>query len=401
MAKLTKRTAGEARPRAVEWVLWDSITPGFGLRVRPSGARTWMLLYRSGRRVRRLTLGSFDKVALDVARAEARRALGEIARGGDPARERALERGQQTVAELCERFVKEHVKPYLKPSTARDVESQIDGHVKPALGRLAIAQVIRDDVARLHRSLAETPYRANRVLATLSRLFRFAEEVGLRPEGTNPARGLRHYPERRRERFLSDQELARLGEVLREAEREQSEPWQAVAAIRLLVLTGCRMGEVLGLRWDEVDAERGLLHLSDSKTGARPVYLSAEAISVFEDLPSRRSRLWVLPGRGGQAPFVGLPKRWAAIRRRAGLEDVRIHDIRHSHASIGAGLGLSLPIIGKLLGHTQPSTTSRYAHLAADPVREAARRVGGRIAAVLDGRPDAPVVPLRDQGGGA
>ena len=186
--------------------------------------------------------------------------------------------------------------------------------------------------------------------------------------------------------------------MLREVELEGFESWQTPAAIRLLALTGCRLSEILKLRWDDVHLEAGIAELRQTKTGPRAVYFGAAALGILSALPSRGASEWVIPGRDGAGPWVNLSRPWGCIRRRAGLEDVRLHDLRHSHASVGVSLGLSLPLIGKLLGHSQPATTARYAHLAADPVREAARRVGGRIAAALEGRPTAPVVPLRDRG---
>ena len=247
----------------------------------------------------------------------------------------------------------------------------------------------------LSRATGHTPYQANRVLALLSKVFNLAERWGLRPDGSNPCRHVERYPEKRRERYLSAEELARLGEVLTEVERASEEPASAIAAIRLLILTGCRRNEVLSLRWEEVDFERSLLLLADSKTGRKAVPVGAPTLALLAELPRLEGNPHVLPGEKAGAHFVGLAKVWQRIRKQAGLEDVRVHDLRHSFASVGAGAGLSLPIIGKLLGHTQAATTQRYAHLAADPVRQAADRISEEIAAAMSGKPKGEVTPIR------
>ncbi len=226
-------------------------------------------------------------------------------------------------------------------------------------------------------------------------MLNLAESWGIRPDGSNPCRHVERYPEKRRERFLSAEELERLGRVLTEAEAEGAEPLSAIAAIRLLILTGCRVQEILGLRWEQVDFERRQIHFEESKTGQKAVAFGAAALELLSDLPRHEGNPHVIPGKKEGAHFVGMPKVWQRIRTRAGLEDVRLHDLRHSFASVGAGAGLSLPIIGKLLGHTQAATTQRYAHLAADPVREAADRVSAEIAAALNGQTKSEVKPLR------
>jgi integrase len=218
-----------------------------------------------------------------------------------------------------------------------------------------------------------------------------AEGWGLRPDGSNPCRHVERYPERRLERYLSSSELTRLGEVLADAERNEQEPPSVIAAIRLLILTGARRSEILNLRWPEIDLERGFLRLRDSKTGPKAIPLNAPAREGLAGL--ERTGEWVLPTAQGTGP-VSLSKPWSRIRRHAGLEDLRIHDLRHSFASVGAGAGLGLPLIGKLLGHTQPATTHRYAHLGDDPVRQASEAIGARISAAMTAEPSsAPQAP--------
>jgi integrase len=212
-----------------------------------------------------------------------------------------------------------------------------------------------------------------------------AEAWGLRPTGSNPCQGVERYREQRRQRFLSGAELAQVGEALAEAEREESAHPSGILALRLLLLTGARSGEILSLRWSEVNFERSCLELADSKTGQKTIPLGAAALELLSKAERMEDNPYVCFGDKPGRPLGGLTKIWYRIRRRAGLEDVRIHDLRHSFASVGAGSGLGLPIIGAVLGHTQAQTTSRYAHLAADPVQQAAERISEEIAARLDG----------------
>ena len=229
----------------------------------------------------------------------------------------------------------------------------------------------------LHQDMQATPYQANRTLAVLSKMFNLAELWGMRPDGSNPCRHVKRYKERKRERFLSDTEYARLGSALRDA--EVSETPSSVAAIRLLMLTGCRLSEILTLRWDCVDLDVGRLNLRDSKSGAKIVHLGEPAIEVLRGVHRVDGNPWVIAGRRRGGHLTDLQTPWRRIRARAGLDDVRIHDLRHSFASGGLLVGEGLPMIGKLLGHTQVQTTARYAHLAADPVKAAADRISERI----------------------
>ena len=230
--------------------------------------------------------------------------------------------------------------------------------------------------------MRSVPGHANRTLGVLSRMLTLAEVWEMRPEGVNPCQFVKKYPERRRERFLSDDEYRRLGVALWDAEREGFASPAAVAAIRPLMLTGCRSGEILSLRWENVDLDRGELRLPDSKTGARIVHLGDPAIAVLRGIQRREDNTWVIPGlkRGTHLAFLHGP--WRLILERAGIRNLRIHDLRHSFASGGLLVGEGLPMIGKLLGHNKVQTTARYAHLANDPVKSAANRIASKIAEV-------------------
>ena len=381
--KLTKRVVDAARAEDGERFLWDPELPGFGLRVRPSGRRYYVVQYRSNGRTRRLTLGPHGALTPDQARRKAAKLLGEARDGGDPAVEIRSAAKSITVADLAKRFLAQHAELKKKPTSLRNDRLNLRLHVLPHLGTLRLAAVTREDVATLHHGLRETPTAANRVLALLSKMFNLAERWGLRTDGTNPCRHVEHFPEHRRQRFLSDDELARLGGVLNEVEQNSTESAEAIAAIQLLLFTGCRVSEVLGLRWEDVDAERRCLRFLDSKTGAKLIPLNSVALEVLTSR-TRRSH-WVISGRDGDQPLVNLAKPWKRIRELAGLEDVRLHDLRHTHGSSAAGAGLSLHLVGALLGHRQPATTARYAHLADDPVHEASERVGNHLASAMRG----------------
>lgn len=224
-----------------------------------------------------------------------------------------------------------------------------------------------------------------------------AEKWGLRPDGSNPCRHVDRFPERKVERFLSSDDLGRLGEVLCQMERTATERPSVIAAIRLLVFTGARLGEILDLQWDHVDLERSCLRLPESKTGAKVIHLNAPAMEVINGIERQAGSPWVITGRVKGKPLVNLRKPWHRIRKEAGLDTIRLHDLRHSFASAGAAGGLSLPIIGALLGHSQPQTTARYAHLAADPLKQANDMIGQRIAAAMQGQTDGEILKFPDR----
>lgn len=395
MAKLTKRTVETLKPGTGDVFAWDDELRGFGVRVKPSGVRTFIVQYRNAHgRSKRLTIGQFGRLTVDQARREARISLADVARGSDPAEDRAGNRKAATLATFATRYLADHADTRMKPRSAAEDRRMLDRYVLPVLGARKIADIDRADVTRLHQGMRETPYQANRVVGLLSRMFNVAERWGIRPDGSNPTRHVEKFKETGRERFLNADELARLGDVLAEAERTATESASVVAAIRLLTLTGCRMSEVLTLQWGYVDFAAACLRLPDSKTGAKVVHLNAPALEVLASI-DRDGSPWVIRGAKEGAALVNLEKPWRRIRAKAGLEGVRLHDLRHTVASVAVGMGEGLPMIGKLLGHTQVQTTARYAHLAADPVRAATERVGGAIAGMMNRKPAADVIKLK------
>jgi integrase len=368
-----------------EALLRDTLLVGFEVRAR-GGAKVYGVRYRLGTGrdapMKRFTIGKHDSPwTPDEARTEATRLLALVAQGKDPAGTKAAAKTAPTVAELAQRFLVEHAEAKRKGSTAREYRRLIDHVILPALAKKRVADVTRRDVQRLHHARRATPTEANRALACLSTMFNLAERWGERPDATNPCRHVEKYPQKKRERMLSADELARLGDAIA---AYGGSPY-AVAAVKLLVFTGARLGEILGLKWEWVDFERGEAHLPDSKSGAKTLHLPPPALEVLAELPRVEGNPHVIVGGVAGAALVDLEKPWQTIRKAARLEDVRIHDLRHSFASVAASGGMGLPIIGKMLGHTQAQTTQRYAHLASDPVKAAAATVAGKIAAAMNG----------------
>jgi integrase len=402
--RITKRSVDALKPpaeRGSETVLWDTELKGFGVRVQRGGAKAYILHYRCGRgrgaTLRKLTLGRHGSPwTAETARSEAKQLLGSVEGGADPAADRIARKRAPTIADLAERVLAEHAEAKRKSSTAAEYRRLIEKIILPALGKRRVADVARVDITKLHHANRAAPYQANRALAVLSKMLTLAEQWGLRPDGSNPCRHVEKFAERKRERFLSADELARLGEALA---AYAGSPY-VTAAIKLLVFTGARLGEVLGLQWQWIDFERGEARLPDSKTGAKTVHLPPPARAVLAELPQVEGNPHVIVGGVAGEALVNLEKPWRAIRREAGLEDVRLHDLRHAFASVAAASGMGLPIIGKMLGHTQAATTNRYAHLASDPVKAAAAVVAGKIAAAMSAgaRDGATVTSMRKDG---
>ena len=398
--------------------LWDDALAGFGVAAFPSGTKVYVAQFRKDGRSRRVAIGEHGRLTPDEARSEAKKLLGAVEKGVDPVEERRLARGIRTFREIADEFMQRHVTPKRKDSTRYEYERLLEVHIYPTIGSRRITDVRRVDVARLHAELADRPFVANRCVALVSSVWNWAarrEEVQF---ANNPAKGIDRNPEQGRERYLTSKEFERLGNALRTAETSGL-PWTvdetkpkakhvpkadkrrtiadpfAVAAIRLLILTGARLREILHARWESVDFERGIIHLEDSKTGRKPIYLSAAALSVLSDLPRIEGNPYLIPGGRDGAPRADLKRPWASILKAAKLEGVRIHDLRHSFASIGAGASMGLPIIGRLLGHSQPQTTAKYSHLQADPLRRAADTIGATISAAMDGKQASEIADLK------
>ncbi len=405
VVKLTKRTVDgiSVGKRAV--ITYDTELKGFGIRVAPSGSLSWFVEYRpgaGGRRVtkRRMYFGGREFTP-EQARQAAKEILASVALGKDPAAVRRDERESETFREFGERYLRDEAEAKLKPGTVTNYRICVRKHANPEIGSIKLNRISTADIARIHSKVGQTrPMTANRIVECISSIFRYAATCNLVPVGHNPTKGIRAFRESRRERFLNSDELARLGGAIREAETvgipyevDETKPTSkhapkpenrrikidtyTAAALRLLILTGARLREILHLKWEYVDFQRGLLLLPDSKTGRKAIVLNAPALAVLRSLESKGE--YVIFSEQEDKPRADLNRPWRTISSRAGLDGVRIHDLRHTHASVGAGAGLGLPIIGKLLGHTQASTTHRYAHLDSDPLKRASEQIAQSI----------------------
>lgn len=379
MPKITKRSVEGATPADKEFFLWDDELKGFGLRVYPSGRKMYLAQFRAGGRLRRVNIGLHGALTPDLARTEAMKHLSDVRLGGDPAKERDRRKASPTMKEFGQRFLDEHVAVHCKPSTYGEYKRSVDLFIDPKLGSHRIIDITRADIVDLHQSMKATPYQANRTLGVLSVMFSVAHTWGVRTDGVNPCWKVKRFREIKRERYLTPDELARLGQVLRDSD---SEP-EAVNCIRLLLLTGCRLGEIQTLKWDYVDFGASVLRLPDSKTGAKIVPVGRVVINVLKAISKLENNPYVITGRVEGQYLTDMQKPWRRLRKRAGLNDLRIHDLRHSFASDALQLGQDLTMIGKLLGHTQVQTTARYAHLKTDPIRTAANQVSESIALAL------------------
>lgn len=394
--RISKRSVDQCKPQDKDSYLWDDELAGFGVKITPKGRKVYLIQYRVGGykgRTRRVTIGPHGTLTPDEARRQAKDLLGQAALGGDPAETIAAKADEPTLATLFDGFLHQYADAKLKPSTAAEYLRIYLQYIKPVLGAKRVKGVARQQVSNLHVSLKEKPYQANRVLSLLSKFFNWSELHGYRDDNTNPCRHVKKFKEHGRDRYLSGDELARLGTVLSDEERTGGTNPYVIAALRLLILSGARHSEVLTLKWSHVDIEQRCLKLPESKTGKKTIYLSDPAMDVLAEIPRQRDNPYVICGNKPGAHLVNLQKPWHGIRKAAGLDDVRIHDLRHSYASVAASGGQSLTVIGKLLGHTQSQTTLRYAHLAADPVREANAEIGRKIADAMR-----PVRPIRKAG---
>jgi integrase len=385
MPRLSKRLVDHLEPRASGDVFaWDALLPGFGLRVLPSGRKTYLIQYRDQHgRTRRYALGAHGVLTPEQARALAQDALARVRAGDNPSVQRRHARQAPTVAQLVQRYERDYL-PTLKPRTQQGYRFIVARYILPALGALAVPAVTTDDLARLQNSLAHIPDQANRLLSIVRTLFVCAEHWQMRPPHTNPSLFLRRYPERTRERALSPLELARLGQAMHEAEAAGTERPEGLALIRLLLFTGARVGEILTLRWEWIDLPGRRIRLPDSKTGAKTIYLSEAAMQILTSCGPRTSGL-VVPGTRPGKPQTHPAKVLKRLTKAAGIAPFNPHVLRHTYASCGVTLGLSLPIVGQLLGHTAWTTTQRYAHLAHDPVEQGAELVGEAIKVALGG----------------
>jgi integrase len=398
MPNLTKRIIDAAAPMEREYLVWDARLPGFGLRVFPSGRKSYLFQYRHSGRTRRIAIGGHGEITPDQAFKRAMKLRSETFEGRDPSAERRQLGKQATVSELCALYLEKGCEGK-KPSTLATDRGRIERHIKPLLGHLTVGSVTRLDVERFmsavttgktaakvktkKRGLARVQGGAGtaaRTLGLLGAIFSFAQREELRAD--NPARNVHRAKDGKRERFLSDQDLGQLGQAMARVGPELNP--NVVPVLKLLLLTGCRKGEILGLTWSEVDLPQRTLRLRDSKTGARKVPLNEQAIAILKSQPRLRGNDFVFPATSGTGHFTALQDGWNRIRTAAGIPDVHVHDLRHSFATVLASSGNSLHVIGSLLGHRDLRTTQVYAHLVEDTLRLASQDAASRIWTTLE-----------------
>jgi len=381
--KLTKKVIDQfvyEREKNKVDIRWDDEISMFGVRIYPSNKKSFVLRYaRSNGKKTTTVIGQYGVLTLQEARERARRMKIGVTDGKDPNAVKEAQRTAVTMNELAIRYMDEHANVKKKARSAKEDGRILEKYILPVLGTCAVREVTREEINSLHHGLRNTKYQANRVLSLLSMMFNLAEFWELRPDGSNPCRHIRKFKEDPREYFLSEEEADRLLTVLREAEKTQVVSKYVVAAIRLLIHTGCRLGEIRTLKWEYVDLDNGQLNLPDSKTGAKIVYLSEAAALILVSLKRVEDNPYVIVGNKLGTPWVNMEKPWLKLRALAGLGGVRMHDLRHTFASRAVSKGYSLPVIGGLLGHKSTATTARYAHLENRVLKAATEKISSGI----------------------
>ena len=399
--KFTKTALEALQPTADRQTIYDEVTTGLAVRISPSGHKSFYFYYRPGKGrnspSKKIQLGVFPDMTPEQARLKARQLAAQVINGLDPSKELQNAKTAQTVAEVIQSFFEQHVDAKLKNASRRLYKGLLNNHILPNLGKTKIEEVSHKDVARLHHALRESPYMANRTAAVLSKFFNWCELHGYRDRHTNPAEGLEKFKEHKRMEFMKSTDLEAIGQALSSLEATgKISPFPA-AALRLLLLTGARLEEILSLKWSYLDLEAALANLPDSKTGFKVLHLPAPAVEILRNLPRFDSEYIFASDESKSGHLSSLRRTWSAVCERANLKGSwRIHDLRHAFASAAVNSGASLPMIGALLGHSQTSTTARYAHLANNPVHDLAEKTGGQIAEGWNKAPaDNGIIPFR------
>ena len=380
MAKLTTKFVTKVQSDNIK-VFWDDQLKGFGLCVRPSGKKTFLLKYRIGRGRRAVTkkhsLGSVPVVSVEAARLKAKNFLFVASQGIDPIKK---DQESLTIKELCEQYIDRHAVLHKKKSSLVRDENLIKGVIIPVFGKIRVADLNRSHLIKYHHSKKDTPIMANRFLALISTMMNLAEKWEYRPQNTNPCKYVDRYKEKKRQVYLSMDQLEKVGQAMRQLKNTES--FYALSALKMLLVTGCRTSEILNLKWEYVDIANNCIHLPDSKTGARTIHLSPVAFDILNALPSEEGFVFRSPRENKR--LTTLRCLWKKICGITDLKDYRLHDLRHTYASFAVSGGFSLPIIAKMLGHAGIKTTERYAHLHQDPVNKAIDDVSLKIKKVME-----------------
>ena len=370
----------EALPAAHrDYYVSDPTVAGLVVKVTPTGRKVYVLRYRNSYgQQRKLTLGAVGEIPLGQAQRLAQEAWVSIRAGRDPQDEKEAHRSAITLGEFSEKYLSDHVNVHLKPNSRKEYASSVRTIIQPKLGMKPLKAVQRCDIVDLHLSLKSTPYRANRVVAVTKAMFNKAEEWGILPFGSNPALRVKMYKEKPKQRIFDRGEQLRIGSAIKELRPLHPKSSVGFDAIVFLFLTGLRVSEALALQWADVDLASSTAHLRDSKTGARRTIISQEATSYIEGFAWRGTLPWVFPGRNLDKPLTGLKRPWAIVCAKAGIEDARVHDIRHTVATYISATG-TLQSAQAVLGHASTKTTERYAHPMEQVIREHLGRATSRI----------------------
>ena len=393
---LTKTSVDKLAPKTKgNYIAWDDVTQGLGVLVNPGGSKTFVVDYttQSGRR-HRLAIGRYGVLTIQQAREEAIKMLADVARGSDPISEKQKARKEQTLKEFIEEYL-EWTAPLRSEKSLYNLKSRINLYILPTLGSMKLTEVRKADVVRLHQKMKNSQVTANRVVSSLSHIYTTASEWERIPEGLNPARNIKRYDEHHRERYLTDEEQIRLGIALNRYESKHPIP---VRALKLLLLTGCRMNQILTLAWENVRLEEKRLCVKNYKGGLDDVLLGEEAIAYLESCDHLKSK-WVCPSpaRKDDRHITNINRFWSEKAKVAAkLEDVHIHDLRHTVATVGVNADIPLYTVGGLLRHKKAATTQRYAHLIRSTVHDAADKISAEISAALSSeitKRDVPKAP--------
>lgn len=388
--KFNKKSLEAIKSTGKRQVFFDEDLPGLAIRVSEIGRISFYYNYRTGKgrtAVKKwVHIGSYPAWTPENARQKVKELAAQVIMGADPADEAKVAKVAITVADVIQIFRQQHISAKLKPSSQRLYVGIISKHIIPMLGRIKIREVTHRDVAKLHHELRDSPYMANRTAAVLSKFFNWCEKNGYRDRNSNPAEDLEKYKEQKRMDFLKIEDIEAIGQSLSALEALGHVSPMPAAALRLLLLTGARLDEILSLKWSYLDLDANLANLPDSKTGFKVLHLPLPAVEVFRSLPAFDNE-YVFPSDSKSGHLTSIRKPWAAVCAHAGLSGWRLHDLRHAFASTAVNSGASLPMIGALLGHKNTSTTARYAHVAVNPAHKIAEDTGAEISEALNSHP--------------
>ena len=382
--KISKKTIEEAVAGNKRYYLWDSEIPGFGLCVQKTGYKSYFLDYKNSSGIaRRMKLAVVGEITPDEARRKAAKLRLEISQGNDPIEEKQQHKQEPFFVDICPEYIEKHAIPFKKPASVAGDNEMIRNHLEPFFGKMKISAINRSHVKQFHYSLQHKKYTANRCVQLLSKIMNLCEEWGYRTDGSNPCKGIKKYKEEARERFLNLNEISRLQRAL-DRFLENDESPHFVALIRLLLFTGARLSEILECKWEYIDFDHKMIELSDSKTGKKNIIICERCIDILKALPREARNPYVIISEKKQGYHLSKPKKaWARLTKSANLEGLRIHDLRHTNASVALMEKVPLEVIRKRLGHKSIHTTMRYAHLADDQLRIAADTVSDKLGSAM------------------